>query len=204
MVEAGPAPGGTAPAPRPAPCRLTPGADQDPSNTIERRDLITMLFLDFEACALGPASWPIELGLAQVVGRDVRVTSRLIRPHADWPLDAWSAESQAVHGLTLTELERASHAAEVALWAAELIADRTLVADAPEYDQRWLHRLLAIAPGTPRPTVRDFDAVVAARMEPAALLRVYAALDRIPTPHRAGPDAARLARAWLAGLRNSS
>lgn len=165
---------------------------------------MTMLFLDFEACALGPASWPIELGLARIVGRDVRVTSRLIRPHAGWPLDAWSTNSQAVHGLTLAELERASPAAEVALWAAELIADRTLVADAPEYDQRWLHRLLATALGTPRPTVRDFDALVAAKMGPATLLRVYAALDSIPTPHRAGPDAERLARAWLAGLRSSS
>ena len=163
-----------------------------------------MLFMDFEACALGSASWPIEIGLARIVGRDVHMASRLIRPNTGWPLDAWSADSQAVHGLTLAELEHASPAAEVALWAAELITDRTLVADAPEYDQRWLHRLLATAPGTPHPTVRDFDAMVAARRVPAALLRVYAALDRIPTPHRAGPDAARLARAWLAGLRNPS
>ena len=192
MVEAGPAPGSTAPAPRPAPCRLTPGTDQGPSNTTERRDLITMLFLDCEACALGPASRPIELGTARIVGQDMRVASRLIRPHADWPLDTWSAESQAVHGLPLAELERASPAAEVALWAAELIADRTLVADAPECDQRWLHRLLATAPGTPRPTVRDFDAMVAARTEPAAPLRVYAALDRIPTP----PVRVRTPSAW--------
>ena len=188
MVEAGPTPGGTAPAPRPAPCRLTPGTDPGPPNITERRDLMTMLFLDFEACALGPASWPIEVGTAQIVGRDVHVTSRLIRPHADWPLDAWSAESQAVHGLTLAELERTSPAAEVALWAAELIADRTLVADAPEYDQRWLHRSArdraGHAPSNRARLRRDGRGADGARGPAAGLRRPRPHPD--PSPCRAG------------------
>ena len=36
-------------------------------------------------------------------------------------------------------------------------------------------------------------------MDTVAVMRVYTALDRLPAPHRAGPDAERLARAWLAG-----
>ena len=83
---------------------------------------------------------------------------------------------------------------------AKRIAGRTLVADAPEYDARWLARLLAIAPPMPRPIVQDFDAMVAVHLDPDTVLRVYAALDRLPAPHRAGPDAERLARAWLAGM----
>ena len=160
-----------------------------------------LLFADFEACSLGSASWPIEVGLAWIEKGEVRSASRLIRPDPSWPRDAWSAESQAVHGLTLAELEQAPPAAEVACWTAGLLAGRTLVADAPEHDERWLHRLLATAPDTPRPRVRDFDILVAARLDTAAVLRVYAALDRLAAPHRAGPDAERLARAWRAGLK---
>ena len=52
-----------------------------------------LLFLDFEACALGPSSWPIEIGAAWIEEGKVRPASRLIRPHPSWPRDAWSTGS---------------------------------------------------------------------------------------------------------------
>ena len=60
-------------------------------------------------------------------------------------------------------------------------------------------RLLAAASGLTVPRLVDFDRLVASRCTLAQTRRVYAALDAMPTPHRAGPDAERLARAWLAG-----
>ena len=42
--------------------------------------------------------------------------------------------------------------------------------------------------------------MVATHFSMTGVRRVYAALDAAPTPHRAEPDAQRLAEAWLAGL----
>lgn len=158
------------------------------------------LFIDFEASGLSADSRPIEIGLAAVERGDVQVASRLIRPDPAWPMAAWDPISADVHGISLAELARAEPAHAVARWAAERMAGRTVIADAPEWDGRWLRTLLAAAEGLGEPPrVHDFDILVAARLSVARARRVYAALDRLAAPHRAGPDAERLARAWLAG-----
>ena len=113
---------------------------------------------------------------------------------------AWSPASAAVHGIPLAELRQAPPAAEVARWVAGIVGDATVVSDAPEFDARWLARLYETTDGLLVPSVRDFDVMVVARCDMAATRRVYAALDRIAAPHRADPDAARLAAAWAAGL----
>ena len=160
-----------------------------------------MLFLDFEASGLGEGSWPIELGLAWIEQGKTRAASRLIRPHADWDEDAWSAESAEVHRIPRPALDRAWPAERVAAWAAERMAGQVVVADAPEFDGLWLRTLFAIAPGLAAPPrLADFDAMVATHFGEAGVRRVYGALDEVPNPHRAGPDAQRLAQAWLAGL----
>lgn len=159
-----------------------------------------MLFLDFEASGLGEGSWPIELGLAWIEQGRARAASRLIRPHPDWDEDAWSAESAEVHRIPRLALDRAWPAERVAAWAAGRMAGQVVVADAPEFDGYWLRTLFATAPGLAAPRLADFDRLVATHFSEAGVRRVYAALDAAPTPHRAGPDAQRLARAWLAGL----
>ena len=159
-----------------------------------------MLFLDFEASGLGEGSWPIELGLAWIEKERARAASRLIRPHPSWPEDAWSAESAEVHRIPRRALDRAWPAERVATWAAERMAGQVVVADAPEFDGYWLRTLFATTPGLVTPRLADFDRLVATHFGEAGVRRVYAALDAVPTPHRAGPDAQRLAQAWLAGL----
>ena len=158
-----------------------------------------IIFLDLEASSLDADSWPVEVGLAWLVEGRVEVRSSLIRPDPSWFMRAWSPASAEVHGIPLAELRQAPLAAEVARWIAGLIGDATVVSDAPEFDARWLARLYETEGGLILPPVRDFDLLAAARFDMAAIRRVYAALDAIPAPHRAGPDAARLARAWMAG-----
>lgn len=159
-----------------------------------------IVFVDLEASSLDADGWPVEVGLSWLRDGRARTVSSLIRPEPDWPMTAWSAESAAVHRIPLREPRDAPAAAEVARWAAEVIGGDTLVSDAPEFDGRWLHRLLAAAEGLRVPPVIDFDRLVATHCDLDRTRRVYAHLDRAPTPHRAGPDAERLARAWAAGM----
>ena len=157
-------------------------------------------FLDLEASSLDSDSWPVEVGLAWISDGLVEVRSSLIHPDEVWPMRAWSPVSAEIHGISMEELRRAPPAAEIARWTAGLVGDATVVSDAPEFDARWLACLYETEGGLILPPVRDFDLLAAARFDMAAIRRVYAALDAIPAPHRAGPDAERLARAWTAGL----
>lgn len=159
-----------------------------------------LLFLDIEASSLAADSWPIEVGLAWLNGNGAASTSWLIRPHRSWSRSAWTEESAAVHGLRLEDLRQAPSAVEVAGEVAGRIAGRVLVSDAPEFDARWLGRLLALAPSARPPDMIDFDALVRWRLPPTARDAAWAALEG-PIPHRAGPDALRLAGAWAAGRR---
>ncbi|SEA96354.1 exonuclease domain-containing protein [Rubrimonas cliftonensis] len=159
------------------------------------------VFLDFEASGLHRDSWPIEVGLAWIADGAIRVEASLIRPDPDWPIAAWSAESAAVHGIPLAELATAPPAGAVAGRFAALMSDALVLSDAPEFDQRWLDRLLATLPEPPAIILRDFDAETHGAFTAHALDAVYEQLNLIRAPHRAGPDAARLAKAWLAGSR---
>ena len=157
-------------------------------------------FLDVEASGLDDGSWPIEVGLAWREGGQTRTEARLIRPEPDWSMDLWSPESAAVHGIGLDELHAADPAPAVARWLLDATAGRTLASDAPPYDRAWMAVLLAtLGEGVTVPKVHDFDVLVARRFDMAGVRRVYAQLDAHPAPHRAGADAVRLLRAWLAG-----
>ena len=159
-----------------------------------------LVFLDMEASSLDADGWPVEVGLGWLVEGQVEIRSSLICPHLDWSMRAWSPVSADVHGIALAELRQAPPAAEVARWVAETTAGATLASDAPEFDGRWLARLCETAEGLHVPPVQDFDMLVAARFDIDPTRRIYAELDRVVAPHRAGPDAARLARAWAAGM----
>lgn len=157
--------------------------------------------LDFEASGLPLGSWPIEIGLARILPSGmIESDGRLIRPHPSWPGWLWSAESAAVHNIPREALDEAPAAEAVARWALPRLTDRAVVSDAPEFDLRWLRMVLSTTGAPFRVSVNDFDVPVARAFPDDAVRRVYRALDEMPTPHRAEADAARLARAWLAGI----
>lgn len=157
-----------------------------------------LLFIDFEASSLSPQSWPIEIGVAWIDGGEARSRATLIAPRPDWPLDDWAGYAEAVHGVRL--------AAVLAGAPAEAVADETdalagfaLVSDNPRWDQIWLDRLRG--PGRPRIEVGGLRQAMAERLHGYAADDLAMRLFREPRPHRAGPDAERLARAWAAAER---
>lgn len=162
-------------------------------------------FLDFEASSLDPEGWPVEIGIARVAEGAVSSESCLIRPHAGWPAEAWSETSARLHGLSLAQLERDGIAApEAAAWFRDR-NDGIAVTDNPEFERRWLVRLLATDPPFPQVRLLDFESYLRLSLpNDAAVARAHAALAaQGPPPHRAGPDAERLARAWAAGWKSA-
>ncbi|ETX13636.1 hypothetical protein OCH239_09395 [Roseivivax halodurans JCM 10272] len=159
-------------------------------------------FLDFEASSLADTSWPVEIGIARIVDGEVVADSRLIRPHPTWEPEGWSDESARLHGINLELLEAdGAPAEEVAAWFRERNVGLAIT-DNPHFEQRWLIRLLATDPPFPGVELLDYDSYLRMSLPDAAALgRAERARKAAgPAPHRAGPDAARLAGAWLAGM----
>jgi hypothetical protein len=125
---------------------------------------------------------------------------KLIRPDPDWNDGAWSEASADIHGLGLDVLAAdGTNAQDVATWFKA--HNRGIaITDNPEFERRLLIRLLATDPPIPAVQILDFDSYVRMTLpNAAAVARVYDTLKEEPTPHRAGPDAARLARTWSIG-----
>lgn len=163
----------------------------------------TLLFMDFEASSLSANSWPIEVGLAALTPNGVVAQSRLIRPAPDWDRADWNPQSEAIHHIPLELLERDGLVAwDVAGWVLEQLPGTTLVSDAPQFDGRWLQRLLDCHPDTPPPGLRihDYEAALATFLSAKGLDAAYEYIARHPAPHRAGPDAQILAQALATGL----
>ena len=166
------------------------------------------IFIDFEASSLTADSWPIEIGLSSIdPGGAIVSAGKLIRPDPSWPETAWSDESAQVHRISRADLDAADPAPQVARWAIERIGDALLIADAPEFDQRWLDRLLATIPDAPPLRILDFDQAAwtafGRKGNPASapLDAVFETREGLRAAHRAARDAADLALAWHAGLR---
>lgn len=158
--------------------------------------LADLIFLDFEASSLDKASWPVEWGVAWIAGDEVSATSMLIKPHPDWPMSAWSPVSADIHGIDLETLKEAVPAEDAAQSLMDLIRGKTLVSDAPEYEARWLKRMVDLT-GDDLPEIHDFDEIAArvCKGNDRALDHLYEKLERIKAPHRAAQDALRRARA---------
>jgi len=161
---------------------------------------VSLVFVDFEASSLSSRSYPIEVGCAWITDDHVVRVADLIRPDPTWPRD-WSAESAAVHGIRRRELAHAEPAVSAARRYGALLTGPTIVSDAPEFDAHWLGRLLELLPEPPIVRLVDFDHLVHVAMSYEAQRAVYDHLAGASSSHRAGDDAARLATAWLAGLR---
>lgn len=172
------------------------------AKTDPRARLSRFVCIDFEASALGPKSYPTEIGLADPVTGDV--WSCLIKPHPTWIAEGeWNPAGEAVTGIT-----RAMLAAQGAdPWGVyadvrRLIAGREVVSDSPSYDGRWFCALAAAAlndtarAGEQPPPLLDLAVVTwqlaaTAGRDPGIAWRKAEAetYARFPRPHRAGPDA---------------
>lgn len=157
--------------------------------------VLTILTIDFEASCLPRhgLSYPIEVGIA---GKG-QAQSWLIRPHDDWAGWHWSAEAEALHGLSLDRVRREGLPAQTVL--AELVAavdGHRLVADSV-IDQYWLETL-ADAAGQATPFIIDHVSLLLDEHR-AGERRITQAVSfadaRYPVRHRAASDAL-----WLSCL----
>ena len=171
------------------------------SPTMKQAEITRFAILDFEASSLSAQSWPIEIGLSWIERDTLQTWHSLIRPAPEWNLADWSPQSAAVHGIPIASLEGAPSALNVAQEFLKVLRDRRLVSDAPEFEARWLSRLLMVNGEDQVPLIEDFDGVSFAMYSGYALDIVYETVGRRPAPHRAGPDSARLARGWLLAAR---
>jgi hypothetical protein len=160
-----------------------------------------VLFIDIEASGLSSASFPIEIGW--VLDDEAEPESFLVRPHTTWDFDTgWSAQSAALHGITPAMLEAEGLPVDEACTRLdEVTHGRLVVSDAPQHDDWWLGRLYDAAGRQKSWAVGDVERLYGglaqeAGLDSAEAARLLTRSEQIyPHPHRAGPDALRLAKA---------
>lgn len=157
--------------------------------------------IDLEASALGSGSYPIEVGIAVVQGgsSSIETWSSIIEPTEAWlTRGRWSEQSAAVHGLALsTIVEEGAPAHVICEWLnATLGAAAVVASDAPRYDQDWLDTLFSAARLEQRFALYSLEILTVAFNADQHRHLSYL-LSRSRPPHRAGPDALRLASAVL-------
>lgn len=161
-------------------------------------------FLDFEACSVSAASWPIEIGVSRLLfgeeGVSVATWDSTIRPHTSWPISEWSEKSAKVHHIPFNELLDGPDAIDVAEKAFEELRGCVVLSDAPPYETLWLDRLLALIGREGEIFIEDFHAASFSSFSGRVLDDLYEFLERHRAPHRAGRDSARLARSWMRAL----
>lgn len=179
-----------------------------------------MFFLDFEASSLAEGSFPIEVAWVDQSGQGERY---LIRPAPDWT--DWSGEAEMLHGIGRHELTRhGTPPVQVARRVVKVLAaDGALVfSDSPQFDGRWLHRLLGVAgittplpvlhiarlyghaceplrqalPAPDAPAYRDAQERVRNLVREIVARAEEAEALRPRVQHRALPDAESLWRTW--------
>lgn len=101
-----------------------------------------------------------------------------------------------VHGISPSELEHGKDVTTVCGVLKKLLRRTIVVTDAPDFDQAWLNTLLAAAGVDQGFVLQDFD-LLPANLRPEEYRQFVLLLDRSSAPHRAGPDALRLASALL-------
>lgn len=155
--------------------------------------------LDVEASGFGSASYPIEVGVALIIGTAVpiRLWDTLIRPPLEWSASGlWSAQSAEVHGISRDDVAEGMSVADVCDRLNTLLHGAIVVTDAPSYDRDWLERLYVAAGKKQTFILHDFD-LLSANLNHDEYRQFVYLLDRSSPPHRAGADALRLASALL-------
>lgn len=155
--------------------------------------------LDIEASSLKPASYPIEVAVTNIATAETQ--SWLIRPTIEWLKSGhWSAEAQAVHGLSKSDLiKNGLPVRQVARELSARVSGADILSDEPKYDQDWLNKLF-LAANKPKisPVLADFHVyaqALAGRQHDEASKALWsataAARQIFPQRHRAEPDARR-------------
>lgn len=160
--------------------------------------MFPLAIIDFEASALDPNSYPIEVGVAVVdaAGAVIRVWSTLIRPAPQWEACGWDPDAQKVHGISRRDLRGGMSASETTEMLDTLLAPiGTAWSDGGHYDTLWLRVLFEAAGTQPRFTLGDLPDLLDSKSGWADYYRAVIARDR--PPHRAGPDARRIAAALV-------
>lgn len=99
--------------------------------------------LDIEASSLGEFGYPIEVGFVLGNSRGIICEfASLIKPRPQWTRPgAWSAESEAVHGIAQETLCCASEADVICNLLDSMLGDLEVVVDGGSYDTYWLDAL---------------------------------------------------------------
>lgn len=153
-----------------------------------------LVFLDIEASGLDPEGWPIEIGCAWLADGRIESRSTIILPRRAWSMAHWSPDAERLHGIRPEELS-GGRPADLVAADTDGLAGYEIVSDNSWWDQLWLDRLRGTRP---RLVVHPLRRVAAQRLHGLAADLFALSLLRTRPPHRAGGDAARLARAWLA------
>lgn len=167
---------------------------------IVRIDGLEVLYVDVEASSIEKGSFPIEVGWC--VDDEAGPESFLVAPAPCWDVTSgWSAVSQGFHGIPLDDLRRDGIAVRSAAARIEAaFGHRMVVSDNPGFDEFWLGMIYDAAGLPMRWQVRHIDevfkfCVTANPISAAAFVRAFKEVEHVyPHPHRAGPDALRMAK----------
>lgn len=108
-----------------------------------------LVTLDFEASALHPRSYPIEVGICRWrrPSAPMETWSTLIDPHPSWTAyGIWSDERQTIHGITLAELvDEGRKPSEVVMILNDLTGGAACYCDGGSFDLDWARKLSAVS-----------------------------------------------------------
>ncbi|MBW3243278.1 hypothetical protein KUV57_11275 [Epibacterium sp. DP7N7-1] len=166
------------------------------------RDIPNMWFIDIEASDGGPDAMPIEIGFARIAVQDGERRTywggSLIKPDPNWT-QIWSPHAERIHGIPRSALETAQPARMIAQNTFSHLSSegRIVVSDSPRNDQPWLDRLLSTIGKEGQIRIISVWEALNGRVEQNNLVRMKEWLRENKAPHRAGPDAARLAQSVI-------
>jgi len=176
------------------------GSGSGSGEVIVRIEGLEVLYVDVEASSIEKGSFPIEVGWC--VDDETDPESFLVAPAPGWDVvSGWSAVSQGFHGITLDDLARDGIAVRTAAARIEAaFGHRMVVSDNPEFDEFWLGMIYDAAGLPMRWEVHHVDevfkaCVTANPISAAAFVRAFKEVEHAyPHPHRAAPDALRMAK----------
>lgn len=156
------------------------------------------VFMDCEASGLRSHSVPVEIAVAFADGR---TEAMLVRPTADWLEHAqWDPTAEKIHKIPREEIMAAPTVEQVIVWLDRVIQPGMhVLSDNPSYEAMWCQRLYKAA-GRDLPfQVLDWSSLMNGLFQAAQATQAQASaiMERVaadyPAPHRAAPDALRMA-----------
>ncbi len=152
------------------------------------QELLT--FLDIEASGIHEDSYPIEVGWVDTEGNE---SSFLIKPIPEWT--HWDLKAQQIHAIPRSVLlDQGITIHQACLALNKQLGAEDIYSDAAVYDGEWLKTLFNAAGIKPSFTLRDIRELLD-RLPTDQFATFFKILKANPPPHRAVPDAKRMADA---------